>query len=64
LTEAERRFLLSAKDGNPDWSLPDLPDHVKELPGIRWRLLNIDKLRKNSKKHKVALAKLKDCLGL
>jgi hypothetical protein len=64
LTEAERRFLLSAKDGNPDWSLPDLPDHVKELPGIRWKLLNIDKLRQSPQKHKAALAKLKNCLGL
>jgi predicted nucleotidyltransferase component of viral defense system len=64
LTDNERHFLLSVKQGEPDWSLPDLPNHVPQLPGVRWKLHNIDKLRQSPQKHKAALAKLKDCLGL
>ena len=63
-TMDERRFLLSCKAGEPDWSLAGLPEHVPQLPAVRWKLYNIEQLRRQPKKHKTALAKLKECLGL
>ena len=64
LTLDERRFLLSCKGGEPDWSLAGLPAHVPRLPAVRWKLHNITQLRRQLKKHKTALAKLEKCLGL
>jgi predicted nucleotidyltransferase component of viral defense system len=63
LTRDERRFLLSCKAGDPDWSLAELPGHVPQLPAIRWKLHNISLLRqKHPKKHAEALSKLENCL--
>lgn len=58
-TETDRNFLLSFKKGEPNWSLfPILA--LKELPAIRWKVENINKLiRENSKKHEELLNKLK-----
>jgi predicted nucleotidyltransferase component of viral defense system len=64
LTLDERRFLLSCKAGEPDWSLAGLPAHVPLLPAVRWKLYNIAELRQHPKKHKAALIKLENCLGL
>ena len=64
LTLDERRFLLSCKAGEPDWSLAGLPAHVPLLPAVRWKLYNIAELRQHPKKHKAALIKLEKCLGL
>ena len=36
-TERDRSFLLSFKQGYPDWELFDCPDAAK-LPAIRWKL--------------------------
>jgi hypothetical protein len=47
LTDAHKRFLLSLAAANPDWSLMPFP-HLQELPAIRWKLLNLEKLRKSS----------------
>jgi hypothetical protein len=38
-----RRFLVSFERGEPDWLLLGLPD-VPELPAVKWRQYNIDKL--------------------
>jgi hypothetical protein len=38
-----RRFLVSVKAGEPDWALLDIP-HARELPAVRWKLQNLDKL--------------------
>ncbi|MGF1763625.1 nucleotidyl transferase AbiEii/AbiGii toxin family protein [Aliivibrio kagoshimensis] len=57
-TETDRTFLLSFKQGNPDWALFEYPD-AAELPAIRWKLQNIAKLAKNQEKHTEQLAKLK-----
>lgn len=40
----ERQFLLSLVAGEPDWSLLDIP-HLEQLPGIRWKLQNLARLR-------------------
>jgi hypothetical protein len=38
-----RKFLISFERGEPDWSLLGL-DGVKDLPAVRWRQANLDKL--------------------
>jgi hypothetical protein len=53
---------LSFKRGEPDWSLPDLPDHVPQLPGVRWKLYNIEKLQQSPQKNKTTLRKLQQYL--
>jgi len=64
LTPDERRFLLSCKAGEPDWSLAGLPAHVPQLPAVRWKLHNIAELRKYPQKYATAYAKLEACLAL
>lgn len=59
LSEKERLFLLSLKQGKPDYSL--LPfSHLHTLPSIQWKLLNINKMKKN--KHAYMVNKLKAVL--
>ncbi|MBN1684108.1 MAG: nucleotidyl transferase AbiEii/AbiGii toxin family protein [Gammaproteobacteria bacterium] len=61
LTETERYFLLSIKKGEPDWNL--LPfDHLDQLPGLKWKLLNVRKMSKT--KHQKMIDKLKTILKL
>lgn len=62
LTEKDKTFLLSFKDGNPDWSLaPDAA--IRDLPAVQWKLMNIRKLKKfNPNKHKELFIKLKENL--
>jgi predicted nucleotidyltransferase component of viral defense system len=44
-------FLLSVHDGTPDFDLIGLPA-AAELPAIRWKLINIERLKEqNPKKH-------------
>jgi predicted nucleotidyltransferase component of viral defense system len=45
LTKAERRFLLSLVTAEPEWALLGVP-HLKQLPGLRWKLQNLERLRK------------------
>ena len=61
LTGAERKFILSVKEGSPDWKLLDLPG-VEKLPAIQWKLQNIAKM--SPAKHREQLRKLKERLGL
>lgn len=49
-TETDRAFLLSFKQGNPDWRLFDYPE-ASALPAIRWKMQNIAKLAQNPQKH-------------
>jgi predicted nucleotidyltransferase component of viral defense system len=44
LTTRQRNFLLSLVRAEPEWSLLDC-QHVSELPGIQWKLLNLRKFR-------------------
>ena len=41
----ERRFLLSLAANRPEWPLMGI-GHLQELPGIRWKLLNLERLEK------------------
>lgn len=61
LTPSEKRFLLSVKEGTPDWPLLGL-DGVERLPAVLWKLKNIGKMDKA--KLKDQLNKLKAKLGI
>ena len=61
LTEKERNFLLSLKQGQPDWEL--LPVRgLDRLPAVQWKLINIQKMSKA--KHTQSMEKLRKVLGL
>ena len=61
MPEKHRRFLISIKLGEPDWTLLDLPG-VKDLPAVRWKLENLAKL--NSEKRAQLLTGLNEALGM
>jgi predicted nucleotidyltransferase component of viral defense system len=59
----ERRFLLSIVAAEPDWPLLGVP-HLDRLPGPRWKLQNLEKLRKsNPRKFAEQSASLARLLG-
>jgi hypothetical protein len=45
----ERKFLLSLARNEPDWALLGI-EHLEQLPGIRWKLANLDRLAKANPK--------------
>ena len=47
LTDAQRRFLLSIANAEPEWGLMSCP-HLSELPALRWKLQNLAKLKKTN----------------
>ena len=55
LTEREKQFLVSVKSKKPRWDLIDV-EHIKDLPAVKWKLLNLEKMDKKS--HEEALTKL------
>lgn len=61
LTEHERNFLYSLKQGEPDWQLMPFKN-LAEFPAIQWKLLNIKRIPSN--KHKESLEKLRKVLEL
>ena len=59
LSSNEKQFLLSLAVGEPEWD--KLPvRHLKELPAIQWKLLNIQKME--SQKRKLAYHLLEESL--
>lgn len=60
-TNSERQFLLSFKQGTPEWNLLGLSG-VEKLPAPQWKLLNIKKMRRRD--HAETLKKLEAVLGL
>lgn len=55
LTDEERVFLLSFKEADPIWEFLKVKN-AKELPAVRWKLQNIERLKlENPKKHKEML---------
>ena len=60
LDQDEKRFLLSMKQGEPDWEALQIP-HLKELPAVQWKLRNIQRMDK--KKQSLAFDKLQRLLG-
>ncbi len=47
LTADERQFLLSLVAAKPEWPLLGMP-HLEQLPGLRWKLQNLERLRKTN----------------
>lgn len=64
LTDNDKKFVLSFEMGEPNWDL--FPHKVlKDLPAIKWKLLNIEKLKKvNPKKHEQIIVDLKKSLEM
>ena len=56
-----RRILITAKRGNPEWALLDLPG-AEALPAVRWRLENLTKL--DGMKRATLLSRLGEVLGV
>ena len=48
LTDDDRAFLLAFKEGRADWDYLVLP-HIKQLPSVRWKLLNLEKMGKSKR---------------
>jgi Nucleotidyl transferase AbiEii toxin, Type IV TA system len=47
LSADERRFLLSLVAAEPEWPLLGVA-HLEQLPGPRWKLQNLERLRKTN----------------
>jgi len=63
LTDDHRAFLISFKEGEPDWKLFPLPA-LNAMPAIQWKLENIRKLRdQNAAKHAKQLLALNEALS-
>ncbi len=61
LTDNERRFLLSIKQGEPEWAL--LPfERLDKWPAIQWKLHNIGLM--NTRSHRKAVERLRQVLGI
>jgi hypothetical protein len=58
-TEQDARFLIAFAQGEPDWSLLPL-EGVAQLPAVRWKLHNIDKM--SAEKKAAELDKLRGIL--
>lgn len=61
LNKEDKEFLLSVKNGKPNWEKLGLP-HVEHFPGIKWKLLNISRMEKE--KHRIAIEKLERVLHI
>ncbi|PIW85458.1 MAG: hypothetical protein COZ32_06910 [Nitrospirae bacterium CG_4_10_14_3_um_filter_53_41] len=61
LTDNEKAFLFSVKQGQPEWELIGI-EGIDKLPAIQWKLMNIQKM--DRKKHAESLEKLRMGLGL
>jgi len=59
MPEQHRRFLISFERGEPDWSILGI-EGVADLPAVRWRQHNLDRL--NTKKRAGLVANLERIL--
>ena len=60
----DKEFLLSFESGVPNWKKCSAGD-LSAFPSVQWKLLNIEKLKKNNpKKFEEGIEKLKVCLRL
>jgi predicted nucleotidyltransferase component of viral defense system len=59
LTDPDRRFLVSFKNGEADWSAFPIPD-VERLPAIQWKMLNLNRMDRT--KRQKAIIKLEKVL--
>ncbi len=59
LNEQDRRFLLSFKAREPDWSLLGI-EGIQDLPAVQWKLINLNKML--DAKHQESLKNLEAVL--
>ncbi len=59
--QGEMQFILSVKEGKPEWNLLGAPG-IENLPAVQWKLLNIGRM--TPMKHREALRKLRDYLDV
>jgi len=60
LDDNTRQFLLSLHEGEPDFATIELPQ-AQALPAVRWKLLNLNKLKdENPAKHEAQRAALEE----
>ena len=63
LDEGAKRFLRTLHEGDPDFDAIDRPQ-AAELPAVRWKLINLNKLKaENPKKHAAQGEELEKLLG-
>jgi len=61
---AARRFLESFVATEPDWSVLGLGEAIAELPALRWKLMNLERLRQqNPDKFAAQAEQLNQCLN-
>ena len=59
LTDEDKDFIISFEEGSPQWELCCAGD-LSKYPSVQWKLLNIEKLKKqNQKKFQEGIDKLK-----
>ena len=61
MTEEEKRFIVSVKEGEPRWNLSGVPG-IENLPAVQWKLQNIRRM--TIAKRREAMQKLRDYLGV
>lgn len=61
LTENEKAFLISLKEGQPKWNLIGI-EGIEKLPAVQWKLKNIQKM--SGRLRAESLEKLKRVLGV
>jgi hypothetical protein len=61
MTQEERLFIVSIKEGNPQWDMLEVPG-IENLPAVQWKLQNIRRM--TPVKHREALRKLRDYIGI
>ena len=60
LDDNEKTFLLSVKQGEPDWNILGI-NGLEHMPALQWKLINIRKM--DQKKRASALEKLQRILS-
>ncbi|WP_426435770.1 nucleotidyl transferase AbiEii/AbiGii toxin family protein [Bradyrhizobium genosp. P] len=60
MPDDHRKFLISFEKGQPDWDLLGVPG-AADLPAVRWRQQNLDKLSAN--KRAILVARLEEVLS-
>jgi predicted nucleotidyltransferase component of viral defense system len=64
LTENEKRFLLSFKSKQPDWTLLEMDNvnSVSKLPSVKWKMQNLERMPQQ--KHTQAFKRLEQVFSL
>lgn len=60
MPDAHRAFLISFKEGSPDWPVLDIPV-AKDLPAVRWKQHNLDQLP--AARRAALVTRLREVLG-